>query len=593
MFYFGYIYLLLFMLIEKKITRKQKFLLAMIPFATIIILRFGLSADYFSYMRIFNSMDMHNFVDSMNRHPKIEPLFKILSMVFKFLGFNYHWFNVIIAFVILVFIIAWILDSSKNFSLSVMLYYSMLFFFWNLSALRQGLTIGLLTYVFFNNKKEFSIHLKVASTVVAMLIHLPAIIIPLLYIIAQRDWNRKKLLIVLIIAPFTKILLHPEILKIFLQLPGINKFARYLSSDQISFFEFTSLVRLLFFVVIIVHYDKLKEKFPSYTIMFNYAALSMLLYFFVPASKIIATRITIYGYFTLIVIFPMIVGLYNRKQLRVVATSGLLVFSLFSFYNELTKMKLRSGYLLSIHRMGFETILNGDDSHFNNSHILDNQIYLANKLSFNSSDIIERINQNNLSVETKYSERLNHYSVYFPLEKDYGVINELGEIVEVNSSLRRENIYGKYIEQRYPYPDRYGYNQLRVIGSDRALFYAIDYDYINNTLEDQFRRRISPVRTQYFDLSRISNEQFIESYNLMSVIKTKVHLDSYYSSYKIVEVSTERDNYFLILNENDELMINKWYSKVDLISNGLIRGHTDFGIDYINKNGAIIWFESN
>lgn len=591
MYYLGFIYLFALVFLGKNLKNSTKLLLAITPFVVISFVRFGVGADYLSYEEIYLKMDISNYKNSMAMFPKVEPLFKIVSMISKKLGIPYHIFFATLNSIIAILVVKWIDINSPRFWLSTLLYFSMFFLFWNLSALRQGLTMIIMFYVFFNKDKDYSIKVKVMTTIFCMLIHVSSILIVPLYIISLLKWDRKKLILILIAAPFVKIILRPEYLTVLAGLPFMGKLMKYLGQDPISFFEFTSLVRLVFFVAIWLHYEQLIEKYEDQRVLINFSIISLLLYFFVPVSKVIATRVTIYGYFLTIIVFPMIVTLYNQKALKTIFMTGLLSFSTFSLVNELDKAKARTGYVLSINELNLETVFNKNLKHFRSDRAFESTSHYHSTTSYENDEILQKILNNDGSETVPFDKTLSHLSVKFS-NGLYGVINERGEVVvSPTETSRLDIIEGHYIEkisEKY----QYSYNRARSIEDSTILNKDAFQSLLEKSNYAKSLREASRVLPSQFDTSKIEKFDFLEQFNFDALVNKSLQIDTFNPNVRYLQLSTKSTHYYLLLDKEDNVLVDRFYGGVSRINDqGIIKTYSRDFSEYFNSQGELIWAE--
>lgn len=364
MLYFAFLYLVLAVFQGRKFNDQTRFWLVLLPFIFIIFLRYGIGADYFSYESIYGKVDPNSLSGTIARMPKIEPMYLAINYVAKKLGISYHIYSGLFATSLTILILKWLQKNSPHFELSALLYYSTLFIYWNISAMRQGLVVIVLLFIYFNKNVEFTTFQRLLAVVILFFIHPTAIIVPVLYVISIFPWEKLEFYLLLILAPIFK-----EVVKFIINiipptLPYIGKIYRYMDYDSIKLLSTPSLMRIAFIVFIVHHYIRLLEKYPDYRIMFNFSLLSLIMYFYLPTAMVVGTRTTIFGYFLIIIIFPMVLSLYKSKEIYTIVLYGLLGLSLVSFYNEIDKLVDRSGYKYDIHRLNTETIIQQNRSHF-------------------------------------------------------------------------------------------------------------------------------------------------------------------------------------------------------------------------------------
>lgn len=362
--YFSFLYLLIAVFHGRKYDDRKRFLLVLFPFLLVIFIRYGIGADYFSYESIYEKVNPNSISATIERMPKIEPMYLIINYIAKKAGISYHIYSGLFATSLTLMILRWLQKNSPNFELSALLYYSTLFIYWNISAMRQGLVVTVLLFVYFNKEYEFTMWQRLLTVAISFFIHPTAIIVPILYLIAQFPWEKVEFYFLLILAPIFK-----EVVKIIISvipptLPYIGKIYRYVDYDSIQIVSGPSFMRIAFIVFIVHHYVRLLERYPKYRVMFNFSLLGLIMYFYLPTAMVVGTRTTIFGYYLIIIIFPMILNLYKSKEIYTIVLYGLLGLSFVSFYNEIDKLVDRSGYKYDMHQLNTETIIQKNRNHF-------------------------------------------------------------------------------------------------------------------------------------------------------------------------------------------------------------------------------------
>lgn len=352
------------MFIGRNYEDRKRFILALFPFVLIIFLRYGFGADYFSYEYIYKQIEPTNILHSIENMPKIEPIYIVLNAGAKFLKIPYHLFAGMYASTITILILKWLQGNSPNFELSVLMYYSFLFTYWNISALRQGIVVTILLFVYFNEKIKITKLQKLFVVGITFFMHPTAIIVPIIYYVSKFQWRKEEFYILLGFAPIVQILFRIVLKMIPPSIPYINKIYKYVSYNSIELISLPSLMRFSFFLLIVHHYIRLIEKYPNYRVMINFSLLNLIMYFYLPTAMVVGTRTTIFGYYLIIIIFPMILNLYESKEIYTLVLYSLLGLSTISFYNEMNKMVDRTGYRHGIHMINKETIFQKNRNHY-------------------------------------------------------------------------------------------------------------------------------------------------------------------------------------------------------------------------------------
>lgn len=593
MYYFAFIYLFVLVFFDKQIKDKYKIWLALIPLLLIIVLRYGVGADYFSYERIYDSLASNTVLDSLIILPRINILYKLANIVAIQLGMSYHVFASLFTLGLTYATLKFIENNSPNIFLSVLLYFSMLFFYWNLSALRQGFVLLVLMSIYFNGKKDYSVWVKAVSTVLLFFMHPTAIIVPVIYMFSLIPFKRLHFLILLILAPLSRIIFSPAVLNMFSTLPYVGIFTSYLRYDPISYLSLPSFLRLTFFLAILWHFDDLTKKYPHQDKMFKFSLLSLVGYFYLPVSMVIGTRVTIFGYYLVVVIFPMILSLYKSKKLYPVVLAGIMSFSVVSFYNEYSKLNDRTGYEYSMHRLNFETVLKKDRLPFNNAYSMHLHINEVNNDYFKNTELSKKINKKYYENEVAYRDDLEYLSVYFPGNNKFGIINSKGDILIkpiFNSSFA---IYGSVREIDIGIAPFISKAYMPIDDSNREILsYEVAQPIILDHLDRERKTLVSEMFMEEVEVDILNDYDFLEVYNIGPVVIVEKYHYADKPEYAYLKLKTNYANYYIIL-KNDKVLVDKIYNSVSTISaKDILVGRTRSTVEYINSDGKIIWYET-
>lgn len=583
----GFIYFLLLYIAKDKIASKFKYLLAAIPLILIIVFRFGYGADYFSYEYIYYMFNQGDLLSSLNANSNIEPLFQIINMLFGRIGFSYHWFSVIYCCAILVLILHWLYETSSDFLLSVLLYFSMFFFVWNISALRQGLTIALLLYVFFNKADIFSLKAKIATVVISMLIHQGSIVFVILYLISKFNWKKSTLAILLFMGIIINLLPVDAIISNVSFFPFQEKILYYISEGSVSIFSLSSIMRLGFFFLVYFTVDLIDEKdLPKNSV--NFILLGYVMYFCLMFADIVASRSAIYGYFMLLLYIPLLVRQSKTTILYKPIVASVLVFVSVSFYKESNSMMAQTGYNKSFLSFNFETILNKNYTNYDGSFALLGSVIDDHE---NNNTLTGKPSDSDLKIETEFNPNVRQISAYFNGFDRFGTINLSGEVVEMPEYEYRYNIIGGKAEMIID-PFRFPTIIYRTIGSQKGIPYEetqkiVAKDTWEKTRFNIFYNESKTVTYEDIDFSLVEDK-----FNFSSVKEFIVHKNGYYDNLHYLEMVSNTRLMYLILGENMEVINEKVYFnilKYDI--KGVARGVTTNYADLIDKNGNVFWAE--
>lgn len=137
--------------------------------------RYGQMDDYFNYNLNYENPEVYEETD---------PLFGIIIFSFKFLGFDYTVFVAVISFTCMALSFRFFKDVCNESCLSLLIFYGYTFMLCPMSAIRQGLCLALLLYIYplLRDKRNYLYYFYV---VVGCFIHFSFIIVIFLPILLK------------------------------------------------------------------------------------------------------------------------------------------------------------------------------------------------------------------------------------------------------------------------------------------------------------------------------------------------------------------------------------------------------------------------
>lgn len=308
--------------------KKIKLAISIAPAIYIILFRWGLGTDYFSYELLYNNHNTTSFAAAMTSQSfDLEKGFMLLFFVFKSLNLSFHTFAALISLVIYLFFIKWLSDTEQNTPLLVMLFNGMFFVVWTLSAFRQGLVLSIGTYLFFNKKDKLNTFQSIIVIIILAQFHSAAYFYLILIIIKKLNFNRKSLLIILCLSLLSTLLPLQYLLRPFEDFSLVNRILLY-TTDVIGFWDFAGIIRLIFSGIVLIFYSTFKEN-KYMKILADMSIIGFSSYYFLKFSEITASRLSI---FTFILIIPLSIyildNVYYVKKFNKIFISTLLIFSI-------------------------------------------------------------------------------------------------------------------------------------------------------------------------------------------------------------------------------------------------------------------------
>ncbi len=302
--------------------------------------RFGVGADYFSYKYVYSLFLSNPFLEITQGVTTQEPLYTFIGSLSKTVGIPYQLFMIFITIPILYYVGKLALEYSVKPTITLFIYYTFFYMVWAMSGIRQGLTISVGMYYLLTcyekkeNKKFIAIVLLLAG------IHLSALVLLVLYLLTSLDWNKKKLTILSIISLLISFLPLQKILFAFGNIPFLNQLLEYidLSNPSLNFIDFQSLMRIVFLLFGLVFYDFFVALDKRNIVIVNTYILGLNLYFVLKSSELVAARMSVYSYYLIILILPMLYQLVRNKKEILILSTSLLFFAFAYLQKDLSAM---------------------------------------------------------------------------------------------------------------------------------------------------------------------------------------------------------------------------------------------------------------
>jgi len=320
--------------------KRISFIVFALVLAVMAFLRYGVGADYFNYETLYSSLDVSLLFGFEYGASGQEPLFRLIGLLLKKIGFSYQQYLMVIATINLYYVYKLCKKYSINPTFSLLLYFCFYYFTWTFNAIRQGITLTVGIYYlleFIENKKIIKF---IFVVFVLSLIHTSAIILLPLYFMSKLNLGKRKLLYLSFISLFMATLPILNLLAYFTWLPFINRIMPYITSDVslINIFDLKNFVRFVFLFIALLYYDVYSKQNDMSKQIINIHIISLIVYFVLKSSETTAARLAIYGMFLNIIILPNIYYLYKQKINKLIYLALLFVLCNMYLYKELDTM---------------------------------------------------------------------------------------------------------------------------------------------------------------------------------------------------------------------------------------------------------------
>lgn len=583
MLYIGLFYYVALLFTKEKLTKKMQIVLSLLPILLIIWTRYGLGADYFSYNEMYLKLGSGSLIQIFSIYKVIEPGFKFFMWLSSTIGLSFYFFIGILNSVLTYFAIKWIDENSKNAVMSVMLFFSMFFIVWILSALRQSIVLVFSLYFLFNRKRDSG---PVKSALLIMflaLFHKSALVLFILYPVRYIKWNKKTHLILLSIALISSLLPLGTILSYVDFIPGVSRIVENYLSYSYVFYDFPGLVRLLFFASVLIFYDKLTEdKF-----FVDYFLFGISLYFIMKFSELTAARSTIYTFIMIVILVPSIVDTINEmlvektKYINVVLTMFVVAGSFVYFNKEVKTVFRQAEYVGEVYLITYPNIFT--------SHITDFGSLSAYELNFQDSnaDFLDKVIEKGLDrVEVNYNESDSY--VLIEENDQYGFINQDGDYLVVpRFKYAPELVDGILVKHKFAEGDFFKSIEYQDLTDKNRSKSEMNQIYLNSP-KDIINNVETDVSIE-FEIPDIIMSYYPSESSISNMIVKKIDGSNIYYVMR-VEYNGKRS--FIYFNEERELLIDiPFKGATQFDNNGFIYlSSYDYNL-IINESGKIVWIE--
>lgn len=345
--YYITFFIILTLLLLENLSNWTKILVSCLFIGLISSLRFNFGADYSAYQMIYNVI-----MSSQSAIFGIEPLYSFYNQITQTLGLNYIGFIVFNTVTLLALIVLWILMSTNHHYRSFFVYMSFFFLVWNLSTFRQAMALSLGVFFLFNKRINTHLLIKLLIVPILAMFHVSAWFFGVLLIVGSIPWKKYYHVVFFIVSLVFTLLPSKEIITSVIYYNGLDVFTNivklryYFNGMEFSsgFMNINAIMRIFFFGLVWVHYDLLTTS-KYLKRMTDIFLVGMSLYLFLSFNALIASRLTIYALFLLVILLPEILSYYEDKQKwkRILAMSVFVSLCTFMYFKDLYAIKKQLG----------------------------------------------------------------------------------------------------------------------------------------------------------------------------------------------------------------------------------------------------------
>jgi len=312
-------------------------------------LRFKVGFDYDNYNK------MANYV-AMNQQIFVEPLFWLIIKVTQFITEEYTFFIFFIALLSVSLKFKFLLKYSFFPLVSILLYFSRIYLNADFGQLRQGLALSIIlfAYPYLINKNLLYFSLLVVG---ASLIHASAILFYPVYFVANRSFNRKFIIVLIIIAMFIATIDLKVILVQTFQaiLPSglAGKLLFYSTTEEELGITLSVILRLLMILFSITFFWKEIKGDQKIRIIFNIYFYGYIFYLLFNSLPQLGGRGSIYFQQFELLLFPCLLYLIKDRTVKILFYVFLIFYCYWGIKTTLSSVTSKSSY----HFEPYESIL--------------------------------------------------------------------------------------------------------------------------------------------------------------------------------------------------------------------------------------------
>lgn len=561
--------------------KKLKTLLAAAPAIFVIVFRWGLGNDYFSYEFLYTHHDVSSFSNALRSQTyALEPAFRILIYFFKNLGLSFQFFIASIGLLIYGFFVKWLDDTDLNISLSLMLFNGMFFIVWILSGIRQGLVMAIGTYFFFNKKKKLNLWQSLLLIVILWQFHISAIIYLPLIIVKNIKFNQKSLIAILTFSLIMTFIPYHFILEPFKDTIIIKKLFQYTMVNN-GLMNLADLIRLAFASFILIFYPYFKKD-KYMTTLANMNIFGFSLYFLFKLFQTASARLNV---FTFILIIPLIIYLVYKLEidhrLQKLLLGFLLVFSLFYLQKDLLYFQVGAGKKTIEPLYKLKTYYNID---YQDYYDFDNQYAF---FTYHKNHCL--LNKKIKSPLSKVNTNKGHIVVKGE-NGQYGVLDDLGQWTIKPQFDKKPKLYGDilFFEENEINNQYFDLNK-QPLFADKIILAQEKIAALKITEKEIVAEKAWQTLKEYHDYESHFKNYFPypQRINDIWIYSYKVPFP-----YDILRVAYEEKHYYFILDKDFKIKDQIFFiEEIRFDINNMATSSTFCGDVIINSNGDIVWIK--
>lgn len=321
--------------LNKKSWDKKLYKFELLILWLLLALRYGQGSDYFSYMRIFYSMNSLRQViyNPQNIHGEIG--FRFLCYI---IGDNYQYFIILLSIFTIIMFQRFVEKYSSNYCLSILLSYPVFYLSYAFSSFRQIIVLSIFMGIMLELLLKKKYKKYIVWCLILSLFHNSALVLLLMPFLIKISLKNISILSGIMIVCLLAVYNMGE--NIISKIPLIGFKMSYYYNNDMSLFAL--LERILTLIMLVMLYVTNSQKTSTASALLKLYIGGIVLYVGLSQSALIASRVVIYFKVLEIVLFPLL--LERKSLLRQVVILYLLILIPFMTYKNLSSYAEQGKY---------------------------------------------------------------------------------------------------------------------------------------------------------------------------------------------------------------------------------------------------------
>lgn len=307
--------------------------------SAIACFRYGTGTDYYGYMKVFQNTGVIYDISFFTKEVHSEWGFKLFISILKTIGLNYMSFIFIITAIITILFYIFIRKNSKLRMVLLFIFYSMYYFTYVNSGIRQGLVIALFLTILLPLIKAKNFKKLVVLTIAFAFIHISVLIV-LIIPLFHFKLTTKRAVVLMVIAFVLGVVDIGFLLK---PIGPLYKSYLYYADQNVSLPAIASRI-IMFLMVLFLFNHATKEDEAEYDDLLKFYFVGLIVYMVFVKNSLISSRLNVYFKSFELILLPNLLYLSQRSVKRNLAAIAICLVMPIMWYKEINAAIIQGYY---------------------------------------------------------------------------------------------------------------------------------------------------------------------------------------------------------------------------------------------------------